>query len=603
MDDPRIEIRVLRNLLAQMTQAYDEKLKELRREKELIEFTMSSISEGLIVLDEEGNVILINPSVEHLLGIEGSSILHKPVKDVLPLFQYENYQSVPFPVDVCRKKIMNQRTYHRDDLLLKRADGRIIPIRLSAAIIRGDSGETLGCVIVIQDISQERLAQLQLTHHATHDALTGLLNRTAFTKILEDTLKQQINDFKPLALCYLDLDQFKLINDTCGHIAGDELLRHIARILEERVKPGDVVARLGGDEFAILLTNCPEESIVSQLQNIMDGIRQYRFRWHGEFFSVTASAGVVPIRESMEFSYVELLSAADHACYVAKEKGRDRIQLYHHEDETFARRHGEMRWILRLKNNLENNRFNLFAQPILPLAMNKQGMLIEILIRMEDPVGNLHLPSDFIQAAERYGLMKSIDQWVIQQTFKWLNQTALLENPIIQGISINLSRLSLMDPDFLDQVEMFAKKSGISPSKICFEITETAAIQQFERTIESILRLRKLGFRIALDDFGSGMSSYPYLREIPLDFIKIDGSFIRGMMSNYLDRTLVESINQIAHLQGIHTIAEYVNNPHVLEVLQEIGVDYIQGNWVCEPLPLDVLPSRIVNLSQSISHY
>ncbi len=601
-DDPRmIEIRVLRNLLAQMTQAYDEKLRLLRRETELIQFTMTSISEGLLILDEEGNVTMMNPSAERLLGEKIDECLQRNIRDVLAIYHYRDFHPEPFEIQTCLEKTTKQETYHRDDLLIRRSDGRFIPVRISAASIKDDTGQSMGCVIVIQDISHERLARLQLAHHATHDALTGLMNRTAFTQILEETLKNSPHSFVPFVLCYLDLDQFKLVNDTCGHIAGDELLRQVANILEESISAGDVVARLGGDEFAILMMNCDEAGAIPRLQQLLNRIRSHRFRWHDQIFNITVSVGCVPVEEPPEESMVELLSAADHACYVAKERGRDRVQLFHQDDETFARRYGEMKWVLQLQHNLDENRFILFAQPITPLHRNANGMLLEILVRMQDPDGSLHLPTDFIRAAERYGLMKAIDQWVIEHTLKWIVTEKIFQYPEIDLITINISRMSLIDDHFPILIDRLLQTYPVDPQRLCMEITETAAIHQPERSFKTIHQLRQRGFRIALDDFGSGMSSYPYLREMPVDFIKIDGSFIRGMMSNYLDRTLVESINQIAHLRGVKTIAEYVNGPSVYQAVQEIGIDYIQGNWVCEALPVHDIPSRIKKLRASFT--
>jgi ammonium transporter, Amt family len=381
----------------------------------------------------------------------------------------------------------------------------------------------------------------------------------------------------------MDLDQFKLINDTCGHAAGDQMLREVAVLLQERIGAGDLLARLGGDEFGLLFADCGADEGLRRARELERGLAELQFQWQQASFRVGASVGVVPIAGTFG-SVADLLSAADHACYIAKEKGRQRVQLYHQDDAELQRRHGEMQWVVRIQEALNEDRFVLWAQPLVR-ADGQAAAGCEVLLRMREPDGSLLPPRDFIRAAERYGLMAEIDRWVVAHA---LDALAALPPKARAGLamcSINLSALSLGDEGFLDFVAARLSRSALPPELLCFEITETAAVANLPQALRLIGMLRRLGCSFALDDFGSGMSSYGYLKDLPVDFLKIDGSFIQDLPSDPLDRAMVESINRIAHLMGIETVAESVSNPRLAHELRAMGVDWLQGYWIGRPQP------------------
>jgi len=446
--------------------------------------------------------------------------------------------------------------------------------------------------------AEKRLMTLQLAHQATHDELTGLLNRQAFDAHLQrvlDEINEGVPGAGPHALCYLDLDQFKVINDTCGHLAGDELLCRVTTLLQDSVRECDLVARLGGDELAVLMPHCTLGEAERQTRVFHRSLQTFRFTWREKTFKVGASIGLVPITGGIggmggtgELRTVaQLLSAADHACYVAKEKGRNRIQVYQEDDDAFVRRQGEMSWVVRIQETLEQDRFCLFSQSIQPLSpAAARGIYFEVLLRMVEEDGRIHLPSDFIRAAERYGLMRSIDRWVIRECIRTLVAQPGAFLDLLATCSINLSAVSIGDESFLEFLEEEITSSGVPPHKLCFEITETAAIENLAQAGKLLTRLSSRGVRFALDDFGTGMSSYSYLRDLPVSYLKIDGKFIKDIVTDPLDRAMVESINQVGHVMGLQTVAEAVPSNAVVERLRALGVDYAQGNWISPPRPL-----------------
>jgi diguanylate cyclase (GGDEF)-like protein len=434
--------------------------------------------------------------------------------------------------------------------------------------------------------AEKRLMTLQLAHQATHDELTGLLNRQAFDAHLQRALDEMETGAGPHALCYLDLDQFKVINDTCGHLAGDELLCRVTTLLQDSVRECDLVARLGGDELAVLMPHCSLAEAERQTRVFHRSLQTFRFTWREKTFKVGASIGLVPFTGELR-TVAQLLSAADHACYVAKEKGRNRIQVYQEDDDTFVRRQGEMSWVVRIQETLEQDRFCLFSQSIQPLSPTAaRGIYFEVLLRMVEEDGRIHLPSDFIRAAERYGLMRSIDRWVIRECIRTLVAQPGAFLDLLATCSINLSAVSVGDESFLEFLEEEITVSGVPPHKLCFEITETAAIENLAQAGKLLTRLSARGVRFALDDFGTGMSSYSYLRDLPVSYLKIDGKFIRDIVTDPLDRAMVESINQVGHVMGLQTVAEAVPSNAVVERLRTLGVDYAQGNWISPPRPL-----------------
>jgi len=419
-----------------------------------------------------------------------------------------------------------------------------------------------------------------MSYQATHDPLTDLINRREFESRLESALNVSRMEGHKHVLCYMDLDQFKIVNDTCGHIAGDELLKQLTEQLNAAVRDSDTLGRLGGDEFGLLLYDCPMSKAISITKNILSVVKRFRFSWEEKVFELGVSIGLVSINKKT-VSINEALSAADSSCYIAKEQGRNRIHVYEDDDFEVTQRYGEMQVVSEITLALDDNRFELFCQPIIPIyADGDRSKHYEILIRMRGVDDELKLPFAFIGAAERYNLMPSIDRWVMRNAFLYIKQ---LPNETNTTFSLNLSGTTLSDNSFIDYVNLLLEEHSISPSMICFEITETAAITNMATAIHFISKLKALGFQFSLDDFGAGLSSYAYLRNLPVDYIKIDGSFVSGILKDPLNRSIVESINQVGHAIGIKTIAEWVDSAEVLDILNEIGVDYAQGFYLGKP--------------------
>ncbi len=432
--------------------------------------------------------------------------------------------------------------------------------------------------------STYKLAQA-LEYQARHDALTGLINRSEFELRLRRSLARAVNASRRHALLYIDLDQFKVVNDTCGHAAGDELLKQLSGLLHSRVRGNDTLARLGGDEFGLLLENCSLDAAQQIAENIKETVTQFRFGWDGKTFRVGASIGLVPVTASSG-NVTNLLSSADSACYVAKEQGRNRVHTYQPDDAALAQHRSQMEWTLRIRQALEQDQFRLYYQKFLPLAPDLPPCECrEILVRMADESG-LIPPMAFIPAAERYGLMQPIDRWVVQNTLRALRGDDLAG---VAMLSINISAQSLCDNQFLEFVIAQLSESGLSPKKICFEITETAAIANFTSALLFITTLKGMGCRFALDDFGVGLSSLAYLRDLPVDFLKIHGGFVKDIMTDPISYAMVVAVREIGRAMGARTVGECVENQATLDKLREIGVDYAQGYAVAEPCALGSL--------------
>ncbi|BCX88394.1 hypothetical protein MIN45_P0763 [Methylomarinovum tepidoasis] len=423
-------------------------------------------------------------------------------------------------------------------------------------------------------------ADRRIAYQAHHDALTGLYNRHAFQTCLETALKDVRHGAPPYVLCYFDLDQFKLVNDTCSHAAGDALLCQIAQLIRQQLTPGDCFARLGGDEFALLLRHCPLDRALERLQKIRATLNDWPFVWEGRTFHVSASFGVVPL-SSEPTSAETALSHADAACFLAKDYGRNRIQIYRSSDLEISQRRQEMNWIARLEQALKENRFELYAQPIVPIGQISRPTArhYEILLRLPQSNG-VEPPASFLSAAERYHLMPRIDRWVVCRTLTLLSRHS---NPTTR-FSINLSGQSLGDPELLALIQEGCQH--FDPKRLCFEITETAAITHLAQTQPFLATLKSLGCRLALDDFGAGFSSYAYLKRLPVDYLKIDGQFIRNLSQDPVDLAMVRSINEVAHILGKRTVAEFVESEAIMQQLIELGVDYAQGFFVGQPVPL-----------------
>ena len=568
-------------------------------EQGLAHVILAAIGDGVLASDVQGRLRYLNPAAEKLTGWPAAEALGRPLSEVFLLLDEEQGRDVS---DLVRGCMETGRTIHRAErITLRGRDGRRFAIESTCAPIRdtgGRDGRTIGAVLIVQDVSDRRLMALQLAHLGTHDDLTGLFNRQAFDNHLQKALEESRDQGHAHTLAYIDLDRFKLVNDTCGHTAGDELLCRVTGLLQETLRGSDVLARLGGDEFGVLLPRCPLEEAERLIAGFLENLQKLRFTWRDRSFTISASIGLLPIvpggpsgpgvsRDGGLKTVAHLLSAVNHAASVAKEKGRNRVQVYQEDDDAFIRRHGDMDWVVRIQQTLDQDRFALFSQMFLPLsARATRGLAFEVLLRMVEGDGMVHLPSDFIQAAERYGLMGRIDRWVIRRCLRLLaaQPPVVLQN--LGFCSINLSGPSLGDEEFLDFAEAELANSGVPAGVICFEITETAAIGNLDQARRLFDRLSVRGVRFALDDFGAGMSSYSYLKELPVSFLKIDAKFIKDIVTDPLDRAMVESINQVGHVMGLQTIAEGVPGSAVVEQLRALGVDYGQGNWISPPRPL-----------------
>nr|WP_314529743.1 EAL domain-containing protein [uncultured Pseudomonas sp.] len=554
----------------------------LQEEKERAQITLESIGDGVITTDVDGAITYMNPAAEALTHWNSAQAQGLPLAALFNLLD-DNAQPDGFTlIEHIVKGQLSGGSEHSKTI--QRLDGSTVSVTLVGAPIRS-AGKVTGAVLVLHDMTQERQYIANLSWQATHDALTGLANRREFEFRLEQVLHPTAQHLgERHALMFLDLDQFKLVNDTCGHAAGDELLRHICALLQSDLREGDTLARLGGDEFGILLENCPAAVAEKIAESLRHTVQSLHFVWKGRPFMTTVSIGLVHLGQTpttLETS----LRAADMACYMAKEKGRNRVQVYHADDSELSLRFGEMAWVQRLHMALEENRFCLYAQEISPLGHTDGGDgHIEILLRLHDEAGRIILPDSFIPAAERYGLMTSLDRWVVENVFKIINR-CIQERPgrPMAMCAINLSGITIGDDDFLGFLREKFHTYGIPPGMICFEITETSAIANLGSAIRFINELKALGCHFSLDDFCAGMSSFAYLKHLPVDFLKIDGSFVKDMLDDPINRAMVEVINHIGHVMGKRTIAEFVETPQIEQALLEIGVDYAQGYLIERP--------------------
>jgi len=564
-----------------------------QKDKALI--TLSSIGDAVVTTGPDGCVEYLNPAAEELTGWSRESATGRKFNEVCRIL---NEQTKALVENALQRTGSGHRLLAEGNAILLNRYGLEYAVEDTVSRIEGRDGTVLGMIVVFRDVTESRRLQKHIIHQAAHDSLTGLVNRYEFEKRLEELLVDAQNSDTQHALCYMDLDQFKVVNDTCGHAAGDELLCQLATVLHNKVRGSDTLARLGGDEFGILLTSCGSKDAREIADIILQTVQEFRFVWDDMTFRVGASIGVVPV-DASGAGKKTLLSTADAACYAAKENGRNRIHYYEAGDTDLAQRTGEMQWVSRIHRAVEEDLLELYFQPIAPVSdqSSVSGEYYEILVRMHDDGGNLIAPGAFLPAAERYNLMPVIDKWVVKTAFKWLDgHPEHLKN--LAHCAINLAGPSVSDESFLDfLVELFSRVH-VPAEKICFEITETTAIANLVKATRFITTLKQMGCTFALDDFGSGMSSFAYLKNLPVDFLKIEGMFVRDIADDPIDYTMVKSINELAHVMGKQTIAEFVENRRILEKLQSIGVDFAQGYGIARPRPLrDRQDSDVTNTS------
>ena len=529
-------------------------------------------------IDAAGMIISTNSFGAEQLEYQVGQLIGRPFRDIF--YEDDKGKAVEF-LETC---LLQPAKIHKVELRKVRRNGTIIWTRETARVVY-DADTNPNIFIVCEDFSDTYLLSEQLTYQASHDALTGLINRREFEMRLNRLLEDSRMQSSEHALCYLDLDQFKVINDACSHIAGDELLQQISQMLQKRIRKRDTLARLGGDEFGILMEDCNLQQAGKVSKEILQEIEKYRFEWDGQNYSVGASIGLVPIN-SVIGDKTEALREADAACYAAKDAGRNRVHVYSSDDIDLARRHGEIQWVTRINNALEKNLFVLYAQPIISIKNGEsRARHYEILLRLKENFNEIITPSVFLPAAERYNLVARIDRWVIGAIFQFLDKHAEFLNDI-DLCSINLSGKSLADDATLAFIGKQISNSQKVARKICFEITETAVIANLMRASLFIRRLRELGCRFSLDDFGSGLSSFAYLKT-PVDYLKIDGIFVKDIVDDETDYAMVKSINDIGQVMGIETIAEFVENDKIKQRLINIGVDFAQGYGIGMPEPLE----------------
>ena len=570
-------------------------------EKKRAEVTLHSITDAVITVSSSSEIQYMNPAAELLTGWSNAEAHNLPLDAVIQLVHETSGEPLPNPTEACLRHNAVE-TLEQHAALLHR-NGERISVQTSAAPMRNDRDEVFGAVMVCQDVRHARRLTNQLSHQASHDLITGLYNRLKFEEHL-NTLLAEITAGQEHALFYLDLDQFKIVNDTCGHIAGDELLRQVATALQEEMRKEDTLARLGGDEFGVLLKNCSLENARKIAEKLRQRIKNLRFGWQDKTFDIGVSIGVVAIAPNHPGAS-GILSTADLSCYTAKDMGRNRIHVYEPTDTTLAQRHGEMCWTTLIVEALNENRFLLYQQPIrATLAGEGKPNHYEILIRMQSADQSIIMPGSFIPAAERYNLMPGIDRWVIRHVFAAIAQGAFGSSDHGEGrmIAINLSGASLSDDGLLEFIRATRDEFGIAFSEVCFEITETVAISNLSRATHLIRELRTLGCRFALDDFGSGLSSFAYLKNLPVDYIKIDGGFVKDIVIDPIDRAMVEAIHQIGKIMKIQTIAEWVENEATRALLEEIGVDFAQGFHIGKPEPLQLPANRQTDNAQETSN-
>lgn len=572
-------------------QRLEQSSSELERLNHQLSLLLESTGEGIFGVDTNGDCIFVNHAAAEILGFSREELIGKRMH---PLTHHSHadgssYEEQDCPIYAAFKTGEPRRIQNE---LFWRKDGSSFPVEYSAYPIR-DGDNMTGTVTVFHDVSESQAIARKMSFLATHDTLTGLLNRYAFEQQLADALATVASEANTShALCYMDLDQFKVINDTCGHVAGDAMLQMIAHLIQRTLRRGDIIARLGGDEFALLLNDCPVEQAERLGQKICDVVREFRFTWEDKSFATGVSIGVVRIDSDSE-STPNVMSAADSACYVAKEMGRNRVYVHGGQDEEVARHQGEMQWVAEIRAAIDEHRLCLHSQSIVPLdPTDVDKTHFEVLLRMKGRDGQYIMPGAFLPAAERYDLMPMLDRWVIDTTLSWIAEAP----QIMAGMAfcaINLSGQSLADDRLADYILDELDLLRVPADKVCFEITETAAVGRLDQALQFIGRLKKRGIRFALDDFGTGMSSFAYLKTLPVDYVKIDGSFIKDMLDDPVDRAMVASINEIGHLMGLATIAEYVENDEIKQMLIEMGVDYAQGFGIARPEPLDsMLPSE-----------
>jgi len=546
--------------------------------------TLDSLSEALVTTDQDGHVEYLNAAAARLLGLDSSAAAGKPIEELARVVEENDRKLLGEPVHQALSSGAPLNIARRA-LLVRAATGERL-IELSAAPIRLDTGESVGAVVLLHDVTEIRGLARQISYQATHDALTGLINRREFEHRLQEALDTAHRGDSAHVLCYLDLDRFKSVNDSGGHVAGDAVLREIAKILRDAVRDSDTVARIGGDEFGMLLVGCPLDKARQIADDVCRAVRDHSFVWKDKIFSVGVSIGLVELARDSG-SIEEALAAADSACYVAKRQG-GHIAIYSARDEIFARETGEIHWLQTLQIALRDNRFELYCQRIVAsYPSNDEGPAMEVLVRLRNDLGEQLAPLEFLRAAERYRLIGLIDRWVVQTTLTGLGRGAIVIDAK-RSIAINISGQTLADVHFLEFVVECLDSTGANPAQVCFEIAESTVVANFEQARRFVGVLHGMGCRFALDDFGSGIGSFANLKNLAVDYLKIDGSFFKNLARDTVNQAMVSAMIRLARTLNFKVIAEQIEDASALDAARQIGVDYLQGFAIGRPERLPI---------------
>jgi diguanylate cyclase (GGDEF)-like protein/PAS domain S-box-containing protein len=552
--------------------------------KERLQVTLNAIVDGVISVERDGRVDYLNPIAERMLGFVVTEAVGRPLAELLHL-RDEQGRSAALPEAGTALRV-----------LAPPGGGEPRLVEVSCTAIRNEEGQPHGNVVVLHDVTEQRRLLRRIEHQAWHDELTGLPNRRAFERALAGAVDDARRNGGTHMLVYLDLDEFKVVNDTCGHAAGDELLRQLSRRLSGRLAEqlGPVaagadgrwlLARLGGDEFGLLLRDEDTRAAALLAESLQDLVNRYRFQWSDQAFRVGVCLGLAVI-DRLCSGVDALLQAADGACYMAKDSGRNRIQIYDFNDPELARRYGAMQWVSRIESALAEDRFTLYAQTIAPLQSAGEGLAFEVLLRLRDESGHIAMPAAFMPAVERYHLAARVDEWVVGNTLRWLAARATGE---VSHCAINVSGHTVGDPAMLSRIVALLDASGVPPASLCFEMTETAAVAHIAQAEAFIRSVRARGCHVALDDFGSGMASFAYLKQLPVDVLKVDGLFVRQLENEPVNQAMVRAIHDVARVMGLHTVAEFAETAAAIEWLRALGIDHAQGYAIARPRPIDEL--------------
>ena len=568
----------------------------LSRSKRQAQYTLESISEGVITTDNEGRIDYMNLAAESMTGSNRDEASGHKTGELFSLIDEADRRALGDPVERCLS-IRRRVNMGRRALLVSRDGKHEHSVEITASPIKGPGSNVSGTVVVMHDVSEIRGLTKQMSYQAAHDALTGLINRREFERRLDEAMDTARTEQVVHILAYMDLDRFKAVNDSCGHIAGDNMLREVASLIKEQVRDSDFVARLGGDEFGTLLIGCPLDKAQQIASDICNAVANYRFVWQDKIFNIGISVGLVEVSHSSG-NLQDVISAADSACYVAKQRGRGQIHVYSARDETVARERGDIQWLRQLQNALRDDRFELAMQPIIATGSGSiSGPSVEILIRMPDERGRTGNSADFLRSAERYQLMPQIDRWVVNAVLAAIN-SGEIKIASQRSCAINISGQTLSDESFLSFVVEALDHSGVGPGSICFEVTESAISTNVQHAQRFIEVLHGIGCEFALDDFGSGLGAFSSLKHLPIDYLKIDGTYTRNLATDQVNQEMVAAMIKLARTMEFKVVAEQVEEQEDFDWLRKAGIDFVQGNFVDAPAMLGAAATgshRILN--------